>query len=454
MKKGWWTATVPFVTTFLRRNYHGDPSLDTTITISTTRNEVLLDQPVDLNNTNNNNTTSTHLLKSLENDDTTQDASVRIVFRNHSNETLLLCWMTHKGQPSHFYLLHPTTAGHHATSKKSSFPLTNDHVENTRVGHTFCLAQAQDLEQCRRDQSLEKATIVAAYRPLTTLPHLVHIEHEPEDKERISCFCPPSQKKPSLRGGRKHRPAWKVHTQPFRVDKRLVDTRKIGYQFTTLCVDNWPVYLQEKWTEAKSKDSCQKLFEEDLNAAIHCLPLHARTHLQQHCPIWINEAFCYGPVSCPINGKGACFHPDVEWLEEQKMHTSKQGCIEFYNMEGYQRDRQFWGPGGLILHELCHAYHHKMIPKGYDNKEIEECWKQAMKEGLYDEVEVHGPQGPMARAYACTNHMEYFAELSVAFLSPDIQQEFNKWYPFNRKQLQQHDPRAYKLLEKVWKGLN
>jgi hypothetical protein len=50
--------------------------------------------------------------------------------------------------------------------------------------------------------------------------------------------------------------------------------------------------------------------------------------------------------------------------------------------------------------------------------------------------------------------MEYFAELSVAFLggvNKDEDCEFNKWFPFNRKQLKKHDPRAYQLLKQLWR---
>ena len=93
-----------------------------------------------------------------------------------------------------------------------------------------------------------------------------------------------------------------------------------------------------------------------------------------------------------------------------------------------------------------------MLPDGYENKEIKKCYEEAMKEGLYDCVKVHGTQGPEAKAYACNNCMEYFAELSAAFLGgTDGIEEYNKWFPFNRKQLKEHDPRAYKLLKKVWK---
>ncbi len=56
-----------------------------------------------------------------------------------------------------------------------------------------------------------------------------------------------------------------------------------------------------------------------------------------------------------------------------------------------------------------------------------------------------------AKAYACTNCMEFFAELSVAYLwTLDESTEYNKWFPFNRSQLQRHDPASCQMLQKYW----
>ena len=77
-----------------------------------------------------------------------------------------------------------------------------------------------------------------------------------------------------------------------------------------------------------------------------------------------------------------------------------------------------------------------MVPGGYDNSEIKKCYQLAMRVGLYNRVKVHGSQGSTGRAYACENAMEYFAELSVAFLAgQDKEVEYNKWQPFNRHKL-------------------
>ena len=87
-----------------------------------------------------------------------------------------------------------------------------------------------------------------------------------------------------------------------------------------------------------------------------------------------------------------------------------------------------------------------------------------MEEGLYDNCNYHacyvGDQEPFqelykintTKHYAASNPMEYFAELSVAFLADENlpQEEYNKWYPHNAKQLKEHDPRAFALLQKLW----
>lgn len=87
-----------------------------------------------------------------------------------------------------------------------------------------------------------------------------------------------------------------------------------------------------------------------------------------------------------------------------------------------------------------------------------QAYNAAMRAGLYDCVPVHGPQGinPHSgeriaiKAYACTNCMEFFAELSVAYHYALDETEYNKWYPHNRLQLLQHDPATFEMLERIW----
>ncbi|KAL7426770.1 hypothetical protein ACHAXM_000597 [Skeletonema potamos] len=248
----------------------------------------------------------------------------------------------------------------------------------------------------------------------------------------------------------------KVTLRLAQIDPTPVDMSLKHYDQVTL--GGWPCRIEpgcfdssRKDSSAKGKSSLQSRFETDITAACQSLPPMARQKLQQSTPIWINKSHMWGPRVAPIRGRDACFHPGAHWLSRNGDNPLKCGGVEFYDAKHYLSDCDHWGPGGLILHELSHAWHNIHIANGYDNEQIKKCYDLAMKDGLYDCVRVHGAQGPKCKAYACTNPMEYFAELSVAFLGGlDDTLEHNKWFPFNRKQLREHDPRAFDLLCHMW----
>ncbi len=198
--------------------------------------------------------------------------------------------------------------------------------------------------------------------------------------------------------------------------------------------------------------------ERDLTAAANKLPPSACRLLQKSTLLWINRSQIYGPKVAPIRGRGMCYHPGKKWLIENGMSTEKCGGIELYEAGEYLKDCDLWyGAGGVMLHELSHAFHSKFVKDGYDNQDIIDCYNAAMEDKLYECVRVHTLRGGFdeRRAYACTNAMEYFAELSVAFLGgvgKERDLEFNKWYPFNRSQIKEHDPRAYSLLKRLWEN--
>jgi hypothetical protein len=255
------------------------------------------------------------------------------------------------------------------------------------------------------------------------------------------------------------------------------DTTKKYYEKKYLGQCKWPVMLEPKWYG--NDPSLEDILVQDLDHMASCLPTHALTLLRDisPTPIWVNKTLKYGPKHCPVQGHGMCFHPASDWLKQQGMNIAKCESVELYNASEYRTMRSNWGIGGILLHEFSHAYHHKGCTDGYDNIEIQQCYEAAMQDGIYDSVPVHGSQGPVAEAYAKTDAMEYFAELSTAFLGGippnnninyshskvDVKEqhskkygtshdeEYNKWYPFNRQQILEHDPRAYELLKKMWK---
>jgi hypothetical protein len=93
-----------------------------------------------------------------------------------------------------------------------------------------------------------------------------------------------------------------------------------------------------------------------------------------------------------------------------------------------------------IMHEFAHAYHDQVL--SFDDPEIIVAFEEAKRNQIYESVLDHRHQ--MVKHYALTNHKEYFAESTEAYLG------VNDFFPFVRSELKQHDPRMYALQRKIW----
>ena len=87
-----------------------------------------------------------------------------------------------------------------------------------------------------------------------------------------------------------------------------------------------------------------------------------------------------------------------------------------------------------------------MALRRFDDPRIVRTFLKAESGGTYRDVEHRDGAGHSrkARAYAMTNHKEYFAETTEAFFST------NDIFPFTRDELKRHDPDMFGLLEEVW----
>jgi dipeptidyl-peptidase-4 len=95
----------------------------------------------------------------------------------------------------------------------------------------------------------------------------------------------------------------------------------------------------------------------------------------------------------------------------------------------------------MVLHELAHAYHDRVL--GFDHDQVRAAYERAVAAASYESVLRHG--GRTDRHYALTNPMEYFAEATEAYFGS------NDFYPFVRAELARHDPAAVEVLEAVWR---
>jgi hypothetical protein len=121
----------------------------------------------------------------------------------------------------------------------------------------------------------------------------------------------------------------------------------------------------------------------------------------------------------------------------------KANCVEILTLRRLGEIRH---PGTplqqvIILHEMAHAVHHRLL--GWQNPELKATFQQAVDRKLYDEV--NDRFGRRAKAYARTNELEYFAEISCAYL------DSCNYFPFNYDQLQGYDPAGFAFVERVWK---
>jgi hypothetical protein len=158
----------------------------------------------------------------------------------------------------------------------------------------------------------------------------------------------------------------------------------------------------------------------------------------QKVPLYLNPEY---PGVRPT----AEYHPGADWLRKHGRDPAMARGVEFTNLRiyGEEVNRMPW----FVLHELAHAYHDRELPRGFGNADIAAAYARAKKSGKYDRVERHlgnGRPNTFERAYALTNPMEYFAEVTEAFFGR------NDFFPFTRDDLKQHDPDMETVLGKLW----
>ena len=104
-------------------------------------------------------------------------------------------------------------------------------------------------------------------------------------------------------------------------------------------------------------------------------------------------------------------------------------------------DRGTWAKHPyVVLHELAHAYHDQVL--GFDEPKIVATFENAKQAGIYEKVLLY--TGRKVRHYGLSNHKEYFAESTEAYLG------VNDFYPFVRAELKEHDPQMYEVMKAVW----
>jgi len=159
------------------------------------------------------------------------------------------------------------------------------------------------------------------------------------------------------------------------------------------------------------------------------VPLKAVQALQA-APIWLE-------LQTP-GLRGAQYHWSADWLSSNGYDPRKARAVEIASARDYLEWSQV--QPSIILHEMAHAYHDRVL--GKDHPELLSAFNSAGNRGLYESVA--SAQGPVGRAYALNNYLEFFAELTEAYFVR------NDFFPFTRDELRQYDAVGYAMIESVW----
>lgn len=184
--------------------------------------------------------------------------------------------------------------------------------------------------------------------------------------------------------------------------------------------------------EALYKDVYDELYHQ-LFRITKVLPKD-KVELLKQVPIWVEMKNPYS---------GNCqYHPSRQWLAGNGYLPEKAKAVELSSAKGFLRSSR-GGQPYVMLHELAHAFHDRSL--GFGHKGLIDCYKKAKAAGIYDKV-LH-INSRTVRAYAMTDHKEYFAEATEAYFGT------NDHYPFVRGELKKHDPAMFEMVREVW-GVN
>jgi hypothetical protein len=146
---------------------------------------------------------------------------------------------------------------------------------------------------------------------------------------------------------------------------------------------------------------------------------------------------CYGPVSPDRNRRESSSF--TTW-DEGKLRWSNPNFVDLAADAGtgvimVRPVMLKHAEDPVLLHELLHAYHAKLMPQGFDNLGIKAYYADAMSKKAFGNDE-----------YAMKNHKEFFAVTASIFLAG----KESMHEPKTRAQLKEKLPKYYKYLVELF----
>ncbi len=217
-------------------------------------------------------------------------------------------------------------------------------------------------------------------------------------------------------------------------EKSQTATGKKPYAVRDL--SGWSVHVSTRLISEQPTEveKALQMMQLQLDEIVRKVPAAAVAELRK-VPLWISPEY-------PNTRPRAEYHPNAGWLRENGRDPQMVKGVEFTNVLIFEAECRRMP--NFTLHELAHGYHDRVL--GFEQAEILAAFEKARAGGRYERVQRQDSEGRrrLDRAYAMTNAKEYFAECTEAYFSR------NDFYPFNREELEKHDPEMFALLGRVW----
>ncbi|ADB18905.1 protein of unknown function DUF303 acetylesterase putative [Pirellula staleyi DSM 6068] len=209
-----------------------------------------------------------------------------------------------------------------------------------------------------------------------------------------------------------------------------------GHQRKTIL--GWSLLINDQLLEKQPKETerALELLKLQLEEIVRVVPAASVAELRK-VPLW------FSPEYAGVQPR-AEYHPGAGWLRDNQRNPAMAKGVEFTNIRTFERETKRMP--NFALHELAHAYHDRVLDKGFGNVAVKTAFEHAKTKGLYERVERRFGDGRTAeeRAYALTSPMEYFAECTEAYFST------NDFFPYTRDQLEKYDPGMVAVLKELW----
>lgn len=233
---------------------------------------------------------------------------------------------------------------------------------------------------------------------------------------------------------------WQVasYAQETQKPKDQFDYRNPPREYEVRKLGRWSIQVEKQLVTddpALAKKALERL-EKKLNQALTALPKATHPTLLK-----LDYFLMYGPKA-----KGGGRTNGLEYFRkgQPERHPNLdprwESCVVVHSAENYVQISDFWALKAVV-HELAHAQH---LENGPENQpDIRAAWDNAEKLQLYRNVK--DEKGKLhEKAYAATNHLEYFAELSCMYFVGC------NYPPLNRQEFKKYDPEGYDMIQKMW----